>query len=76
MFIGNRETSSGGPFYKDIDYQGTGAAEELYNVTYSNHSQTENFRPGLKGPFALQFTNGSQPTTPDYSFISHARPDG
>ncbi len=70
MNIGNRETSSGGPFFKDIDYQTTGTSStELYNYTFSGHSQTENFRPGLKGPFAMEFTTGATPAAPDYSFI-------
>ncbi len=65
MNIGNRETSSGGPFFKDIDFQNN----ELYNYTFSGHSQTENFRPGLKGFYALEFTTGATPAAPDYSFI-------
>jgi rhamnogalacturonan endolyase len=70
MNIGSRETSSGGPFFKDIDYQTTSSSStELYNYTFSGHSQTENFRPGLKGPFALEFTTGNTPAAPDYSFI-------
>jgi rhamnogalacturonan endolyase len=70
MFVGNRERGSGGPFWKDIDFQSTGAAVELYNMPYSGHSQTEAFRPGLHGPFALVLTGGGAPTTlPDYSFI-------
>jgi rhamnogalacturonan endolyase len=70
MNIGNRETSSGGPFYKDIDFQTTSSqSTELYTYTFSGHSQTENFRPGLKGPYALQFTTGAAPAPPDYSFI-------
>ncbi|HEY7087047.1 MAG TPA: rhamnogalacturonan lyase B N-terminal domain-containing protein [Tepidisphaeraceae bacterium] len=69
MFMGNRESSSGGPFFKDIDFQSTGASVELYNYMFSGHSQTENFRPGLQGPYALAFTSGSAPTAPDYSFL-------
>jgi rhamnogalacturonan endolyase len=69
MFIGNRESGSGGPFWKDIDFQSTGAAVEMYNIPYSDHSQTDAFRPGLHGPYALVLTNGSTPATPDYSFI-------
>jgi rhamnogalacturonan endolyase len=71
MNIGNRETSSGGPFYKDIDFQTTGTqSTELYTYTFSGHSQTENFRSGLHGPYALQFVTGSTtPAPPDYSFI-------
>jgi rhamnogalacturonan endolyase len=70
MNIGNRESSSGGPFFKDIDYQTTSAqSTELYNYMFSGHSQTEDFRPGLQGPYALQFTTGATPAAPDYSFI-------
>jgi rhamnogalacturonan endolyase len=65
MNIGNRETSSGGPFAKDIDFQNN----ELYTYVFSGHSQTENFRPGLKGFYALEYTNGTTPAAPDYSFI-------
>jgi rhamnogalacturonan endolyase len=69
MFMGNRETSAGGPFFKDIDFQSTGNAVELYNYMFSGHSQTETFRTGLYGPYALSITNGGAPTMPDYSFI-------
>ena len=76
MNMGSRENSSGGPFFKDIDYQTTSSKNtdstgwtELYNYMYSGHSQTENFRPGLQGPYALEFTNGGQPASVDYSFI-------
>ncbi|HTQ39407.1 MAG TPA: rhamnogalacturonan lyase B N-terminal domain-containing protein [Pirellulales bacterium] len=72
MNIGNRETSSGGPFYKDIDFQNN----ELYTYTFSGHSQTEAYRPGLKGFYALMATSttdttdpATPPAAPDYSFI-------
>jgi rhamnogalacturonan endolyase len=67
MNIGNRETSGGGPFFKDIDFQ----SNELYNYTFSGHSMTDNFfRPGLKGPYALLFTTSTAtPAAPDYSWI-------
>lgn len=66
--LGNRETSSGGPFFRDIENQ-SGSAAEFYNYMFSGHTQTEAFRPGLKGPYALQFTDGSAPKSPDYAFI-------
>lgn len=70
MFIGNRERGAGGPFWKDIDFQSTGAAVEIYNMPYSGHSLTDAFRPGLHGPYALVLTNGvAAPTIPNYSFI-------
>jgi rhamnogalacturonan endolyase len=69
MFMGNRENSSGGPFFKDIDLQTTGGAVELYNVIYSGHTQTEPYRYGMYGPYALQITDGSPPIDPDYSWM-------
>jgi rhamnogalacturonan endolyase len=70
MMVGSREKGSGGPFFKDILYQGS-AAEELYNYMYSGHEQTEAFRPGLQGPYALEITNGSAPAPVDYSFMDN-----
>jgi rhamnogalacturonan endolyase len=70
MMIGAREKGSGGPFFKDIAFQGS-AAEELYNYMYSGHEQTEPFRPGLQGPYALEITDGSDPAPVDYSFMDN-----
>ncbi len=69
MMIGSHETSSGGPFFKDIEFQSTGNAVEMYNYMYSGHTQTENFRPGLQGPYAIAFTDGGAPAPIDYSFM-------
>jgi rhamnogalacturonan endolyase len=56
MDYGNRESSSGGPFYRDIQDQ----TSELYNYMWSGHAQTEAIRAGvLNGPYALKFTDGS-----------------
>ena len=65
---GNRETSSGGPFFRDIQFQLTTDAE-IYNYMNSGHEQTEDFRMGLHGPYAYMFTTGSTPSEPDYDFI-------
>jgi rhamnogalacturonan endolyase len=70
MMIGSREKGSGGPFFKDIFFQGS-AAEEMYNYMYSGHEQTEAFRPGLQGPYALEITGGSAPAPVDYSFMDN-----
>ncbi len=67
--MGDRETSSGGPFFKDIDYQSFSSDIEIYNCLFTGHTQTEPFRQGLKGPYAFQFISGSQPVTPDYSWM-------
>jgi rhamnogalacturonan endolyase len=67
MFMGNREHSAGGPFFKDIDFQ-TGSAIEIYNCIFTGHTQTEDYRQGLH-VYALQFNDGSTPVEPDYSFM-------
>ena len=69
-----RESSSGGPFYRDIENQGDGAGsdQEVYNYMNSGHEQTEAWRLGglLYGPYAMVFTTGAAPTLPlDYSWI-------
>jgi hypothetical protein len=69
MTMGNRETSSGGPFFKDIDFQTTSAATEMYNCLFTGHTQTEAYRQGLKGPYAMMFTTGATPALPDYSWL-------
>jgi rhamnogalacturonan endolyase len=61
MIMGNRETSSGGPFFRDIDNQGS-EQQELYNYMNSNHTQTEPYRMGLHGPYALVVTPGEAPS--------------
>lgn len=70
MDMGNRERSSGGPFFRDIENQSTGKSAEFYNYMFSGHTQTEPFRPGLKGPYAMQFTDGKLPKPPDYAFLA------
>jgi rhamnogalacturonan endolyase len=69
MVYGSRETSSGGPFYRDIQNQ-SGGDTEVYNYMNSGHNQTENPRMGLHGPYALLFTTGATPAIPDTSWMS------
>lgn len=70
MAFGTRESSSGGPFYHDIENQ-NGGDQEIYNYMNSGHNQTEAYRVNvLHGPYAYCFTNGSTPAVPDMSFIS------
>lgn len=58
MDYGNRESDSGGPFFRDIQDQ----TSELYNYMWSGHSQTEGIRAGvLNGPYAIKFTDGTIP---------------
>lgn len=71
MFMGSRERSSGGPFFKDIDFQ-TGSAVEIYNCIFTGHTQTEAYRAGLH-TFALQLNGGQPPTEPSYAWMENLR---
>jgi len=72
MAYGNHESSSGGPFFRDIQFQtDTSADAEVYNYMNSGHNQTEADRVNvLNGPYALIFTSGSTPGVPDFSWMS------
>ncbi|OBT84317.1 hypothetical protein VE02_08332 [Pseudogymnoascus sp. 03VT05] len=48
-----KEASSGGPFFRDINTNNGGAYTSLYNYINSGHVQTEAYRTGLHGPYAL-----------------------
>ena len=79
MVYDNHEGSSGGPFYRDIQNQSsstTSGDTELYNYLNSGHNQTEAFRVGLHGPYALVFTNGATPAKPDMSWVGAMGLDG
>ncbi|KAJ8519003.1 hypothetical protein ONZ45_g3996 [Pleurotus djamor] len=63
------ESSSGGPFFRDINNQGS-AQQELYWYMNSNHEQTESYRTGFFGPYAMAVTTGSAPSANlDTSFM-------
>jgi rhamnogalacturonan endolyase len=70
MVFGNRESSSGGPFFRDIQNQ-QGGDQEIYNYMNSGHNQTESNRLNvLHGPYVLVFTTGAAPTLPvDFSWM-------
>jgi rhamnogalacturonan endolyase len=72
MSYGSRESSSGGPFFRDIQNQSsTDADSELYNYMNSGHNQTQAVRTGvLYGPYALSLTTGCTPTIPDFGWMS------
>jgi rhamnogalacturonan endolyase len=72
MSYGIRESSSGGPFFRDIQNQSSTAADsELYNYMNSGHNQTQAVRTGvLYGPYADSFTTGCTPAIPDFSWVS------
>ena len=69
MTMGNREHSAGGPFFKDIDFQSSDTQIEMYNCVFTGHTQTEAYRHGLQGPYAMMFTSGATPALPSYSFL-------
>lgn len=50
------ETSSGGPFMRDINGQTSDDEQELYWYMNSGHVRTEPWRLGLMGPYAMTFT--------------------
>ena len=65
------ETSSGGPFMRDINNQGTDTQQELTFYMNSGHLRTEPWRMGLKGPYAMVFSNSGWPSgNRDTSFFS------
>lgn len=65
------ETSSGGPFMRDINSQ-SGDDQELYWYMNSGHVRTEPWRFGLMGPYAMTFTKSTTPPSGniDTSFFS------
>jgi rhamnogalacturonan endolyase len=50
------EGSSGGPFFRDINSNNAGDSTNLYFYMNSGHVQTEKFRMGLHGPYAMAFS--------------------
>ncbi|KAI2606955.1 polysaccharide lyase family 4 protein [Hypoxylon fragiforme] len=64
------ETSSGGPFMRDINSQTTSDDQELYWYMNSGHVRTEPWRFGLMGPYAMRFNKGETPSADvDTSFF-------
>ena len=56
-----QESSSGGPFFRDIDSNNAGATTNLFNYMNSGHVQTEGWRTGLHGPYLMQFSRSGIP---------------
>ncbi|KAH7079023.1 Rhamnogalacturonase B, N-terminal-domain-containing protein, partial [Paraphoma chrysanthemicola] len=55
------EASSGGPFFRDINVNNNGPYTSLTFYMNSGHVQTEKYRMGLHGPYALAFTRSGVP---------------
>ena len=65
------ESSSGGPFHRDINSNNVGDQTHLTFYMNSGHVQTESYRTGLFGPYVLTFTRSGTPNTNiDTSFFS------
>ena len=75
---GSYEGSSGGPFFRDINSNNAGDATNLYFYMNSGHVQTEKWRIGLHGPYALAFTRSGIPSgkTMDTSFFENLGVNG
>jgi rhamnogalacturonan endolyase len=56
-----QESSSGGPFFRDIDSNNAGDSTNLYNYMNSGHTQTEAYRMGLHGPYLMTFSRSGIP---------------
>ncbi|KAJ9459637.1 putative rhamnogalacturonate lyase A [Diplonema papillatum] len=67
----NGEGHSGGPFYKVIQNQHTGSAQEVTLYFSYGMSQTEAFRKNTLVLYTLVVTDGSPPPTPSLSFLSN-----
>jgi rhamnogalacturonan endolyase len=66
------EKSSGGPFFRDINTNNNGDFSALTFYMNSGHVQTEAYRQGFHGPYALSFsrTGVPKPSEIDMSFFS------
>ncbi|KAG6615155.1 putative rhamnogalacturonase [Phytophthora cinnamomi] len=64
------ETSSGGPFFRDINNK-LDVSNELSFYMNSEHTRIEDYRYGFHGPYALALTSGAapDPSTLDFSFF-------
>ncbi|OLN94147.1 putative rhamnogalacturonase 2 [Colletotrichum chlorophyti] len=62
------ETSSGGPFFRDINSNNAGDSTNLYNYMNSGHVKTEDFRMGLHGPYVMAFSRSGIPKATDFNY--------
>lgn len=66
ILIPQHESSSGGPFFRDINSNNAGAATNLYNYMNSGHVQTESYRMGFHGPYAMTLSRSGIPKLSDF----------
>ncbi|EME40175.1 polysaccharide lyase family 4 protein [Dothistroma septosporum NZE10] len=60
------ETSSGGPFHRDINSNNGNSYTSLTFYMNSGHVQTEDRRMGLYGPYVLTFSRSDVPNLSDF----------
>ncbi|KAF4321448.1 hypothetical protein JM18_003332 [Phytophthora kernoviae] len=61
------ETSSGGPFFRDINNK-FDVSNELTFYMNSDHTRIEDYRYGFHGPYALALTSGDAPAASSLDF--------
>ncbi|KAL4889877.1 rhamnogalacturonate lyase A [Aspergillus ambiguus] len=72
MILNQYESSSGGPFHRDINSNNGGSYNALYWYMNSGHVQTESYRMGLHGPYSMYFSRSGTPSTNiDTSFFAN-----
>ncbi|KAF7595641.1 hypothetical protein BBP40_005389 [Aspergillus hancockii] len=72
MILNQYESSSGGPFFRDINSNNGGSYNALYWYMNSGHVQTESWRTGLHGPYSMYFSRSGTPgTNIDTSFFAN-----
>ncbi|KAI9372757.1 Rhamnogalacturonate lyase A [Aspergillus egyptiacus] len=72
MILNQYESSSGGPFFRDINSNNGGDMTALYWYMNSGHVQTESYRMGLHGPYSMYFSRSGTPSTNiDTSFFAN-----
>ncbi|KAH1555209.1 hypothetical protein KXX57_004102 [Aspergillus fumigatus] len=72
MILNQYESSSGGPFHRDINTNNGGQYNALYWYMNSGHVQTEANRMGLHGPYSMYFSRSGTPgTNIDTSFFAN-----
>ncbi|KAL4918699.1 Rhamnogalacturonase B, N-terminal-domain-containing protein [Aspergillus aurantiobrunneus] len=77
MILNQYESSSGGPFFRDINSNNGGAYTALYWYMNSGHVQTESYRMGLHGPYSMYFSRSGTPgTNIDTSFFANLDIEG
>ncbi|KAI9151472.1 putative rhamnogalacturonase [Paramyrothecium foliicola] len=62
MVIPQYESSSGGPFFRDINSNVAAPTSHLYFYMNSGHVRTEDWRMGFHGPYYIQFSRTGTPS--------------